>query len=836
MAPKRSKKEGASKQRSATLASPSKQQTLLAESAPHTSAAGKLRSLRDHQASSKNTKTKAEPKSSPIAKQNGRSDPDFKENIKDGTKSKGSIHSFFAAATQRPQASQESPRRASRASTPLDLAETIDSDDDTASVLSLSKGSSTALALRKRKNFHSNGTFGQIADDAGLPATQKFRRTGEATRTPSMALSNDDKRPWTVQFAPTSVSELAVHKRKVDDVRGWLRSAFAARRNKALIVKGPAGAGKTSTLKLLAEELGVEILEWSNPAGKDYVDSAQALSAQFEDFIARSGRSSSLSLVQDLEDVALSSVRETRPEPLENQILLIEEFPSTFSKTSPALQSFRSAIAQHLVSRGNITKTIPLVMIISETLMSTNTAASDSFTTHRLLGPELSIHPFIDTIEFNAVAPTIILKALDAVTVKEARKSGRRTTPGPAVLKRLADFGDIRSAVSTLEFLCLRGDEEGNWSAKVAFSKPKKKVAEAPLTKLEQEALGWIASRESAIGIWHGVGKVMYNKRVDQAQPDTTLQPPPWLSQHHRPKVPENDVNLLVNDIGTDTATFIAALHENYLLSCAALPTEASLDSVFGCIDGLSDSDLLSVDRFSSGRAYTGSATDTLRQDEMSFQLAVRALLFNLPANAKRVAPSGGPKVDAHRMYYPASLKLWRRREEVETAIDSIKARLQPLLRASHRKLNTVYSLANTDAQLSREDSGDVVTKETSSYWIALASTGLLVECLPYLARSLESTLDDKVTSDLSRTVTRITGITHDDQTTDDLDGSSGDGSTDGAEQWTTDLADDRSKTSKRPRLTKKEADFAFGLGGQKLPTEHPTTSLVLDDDDIVDD
>lgn len=39
-----------------------------------------------------------------------------------------------------------------------------------------------------------------------------------------------DRRPWAQRFAPSSLEELAVHKRKVGDVRNWLEEAFAGKR------------------------------------------------------------------------------------------------------------------------------------------------------------------------------------------------------------------------------------------------------------------------------------------------------------------------------------------------------------------------------------------------------------------------------------------------------------------------------------------------------------------------------------------------------------------------------------------------------------------------------
>lgn len=40
-----------------------------------------------------------------------------------------------------------------------------------------------------------------------------------------------DRRPWAQRFAPVSLGELAVHKKKVSDVQHWLEDAFAGRRS-----------------------------------------------------------------------------------------------------------------------------------------------------------------------------------------------------------------------------------------------------------------------------------------------------------------------------------------------------------------------------------------------------------------------------------------------------------------------------------------------------------------------------------------------------------------------------------------------------------------------------
>jgi cell cycle checkpoint protein len=74
-----------------------------------------------------------------------------KPTVQDEPKPKAKpIYSFFNAATQRQQSSQRS-ASPMNPPPPLDQTETIDSEDENASTLELSKASSVALAMRKRK-------------------------------------------------------------------------------------------------------------------------------------------------------------------------------------------------------------------------------------------------------------------------------------------------------------------------------------------------------------------------------------------------------------------------------------------------------------------------------------------------------------------------------------------------------------------------------------------------------------------------------------------------------------------------------------------------------------
>jgi Tfp pilus assembly pilus retraction ATPase PilT len=103
-----------------------------------------------------------------------------------------------------------------------------------------------------------------------------------------IGFSSQDNQLWVDKYAPQSLQDLAVHKRKVDDVRRWLVDAFdekgpskhrvspsicfpvfetSTRRScdnvqRLLIFTGPAGSGKTTTLRVLAREMDFDIVEF----------------------------------------------------------------------------------------------------------------------------------------------------------------------------------------------------------------------------------------------------------------------------------------------------------------------------------------------------------------------------------------------------------------------------------------------------------------------------------------------------------------------------------------------------------------------------------------------
>lgn len=504
-----------------------------------------------------------------------------------------------------------------------------------------------------------------------------------------------------------------------------------------LILRGPSGAGKTATISTLATAMAFEVTEWRNPINIDYSSEGYiSVSTQFEDFLGRSGKFDSLTLTLIGDGTSAESQRPASPSLLpgstKQRVIVLEEFPSTFSSESAALRSFRSNILQHLAVNPPLDTVTPIILIITETHQAATVSANDSFTAHRLLGPDILNHPNTTVIEYNPIAATLLTKALELVIHKEARRSGRRRIPGHAVLKKLGEAGDVRSAIGSLEILCLRANDGDDWGGRVT-SREKKGVS--ALTNIWRERLEMVTQRGASLGIFHAVGKVVYNKRHEPTAIDTHARTPEHLRQYVQEMASQVSIDDLLNETGADISTFIAALHENYILSCES--PSSFTDAFNGCIDALSDSDLLSLDKSVSFNSFGRGSSDALRQDEIAFHIAVRGLLFALPYPVKRRALDKG-KGDPFKMAWPTSLRVGRRREEVEGLVEAWGER---------QRVSVPLTGGPKVTGLGPSDEREQKYQEPFRTNISSTKDELLLERLPYAAKiSPENNQLEKIT------------------------------------------------------------------------------------------
>lgn len=315
--------------------------------------------------------------------------------------------------------------------------------------------------------------------------------------------------------------DLAVHPKKVAEVRYWLEHVLDGfSKQRLLILKGSAGTGKTATINALSRELDFETLEWKNPTTaergvtrrEDGVFSS-GLAGVFEEFVCRAGRFGSLEMAPT-STAPSATHRSTASESGgdKRRIILIEDFPNAlFTSSQASLASFRHTIKSFLAMVKPFRSAPPLpplVLIISESATVTGPGA---FTAHRLLSAEILNHPLTASISFNKIAPTFMLKALTAIMTQETRESGRKFGPSIPLMEALTSSGDVRSAIMGLEFLAVNGDL-GAFSERTTVARKKKRLGEGELNQLERETLMGVTQRESQMGIFHAIGKVVHNK------------------------------------------------------------------------------------------------------------------------------------------------------------------------------------------------------------------------------------------------------------------------------------------------------------------------------------
>ena len=606
--------------------------------------------------------------------------------------------------------------------------------------------------------------------------------------------------------------------------------------------------------------MGADLLEWKAPTSSYSAFGQLSMSGQFEDFLERGGKFGGLELASDDSGGRNdASGAETVFDTVKPKLILIEEFPTMLSRTSAALKSFRSSVFNYLAANilstpfamqeGLNTSIVPIIMIVTETRLSSRNTRDDCFTVHRLLGSDILSHPSVSVIEFNPVAPTYLIKAIDLVIQKEAKESGRKRTPGRSIVEKLGEIGDVRSAIGNLEFLYFKSEGGADWSTITDGRAKKRGKPTTTASKMKPDSLEMITHREVNIGLFHAVGKVVYNKRDEPLSTDlasmTLLQPPSHLAQHARLKVSQVSVDTLIDDVDTDPHTFVAALHENFVPSCESIQF---LESLNGCLDVLSDSDLVDSDRgpetgFNGVKRMpyqSNTATELLYQDEICFHIAVRGLLFALPSPVKRqAAPVSShrakAKANAFKMFYPQSLQLYRPFEETEALVEmwSLKYAnhvLQPedesnqqsntIQEAGTRMSTSTSTSTPSSAHGNNPHSAPSRSSEPTLIGNNTSKVDLLLDTLPYA-----SMLERNHSAQLQR-ITCLTGVEKPD---DDDDHSDSDSDGDNS------VAAGQSAARARRMESRSMPLFPPATGSVSGSGSADTSKLYLTDDDIED-
>ena len=419
--------------------------------------------------------------------------------------------------------------------------------------------------------------------------------------------------PWVTKYKPMFESDLAVHKKKVEDVKQCLQGFFRrnGQKNEAGIVllTGPAGAGKTALVEVLARQMGCKLKEWINPVGCDYQEKSlgnwrehqaqqASQSEMFRDFLLRANRYTGLQMVGgDRDDGS-------------KMIVLIEDLPN-FVLHDP--KKLHTMLRQYLSSGRN-----PVVFVLSDT----HTADA---TVHSIFPKNIQLELHIKNISFNAVAATGLTKCMTKIVRDESKLNPDMEIPTKQVYDSIVSScsGDVRSCINSLQFYCTKltvptdekqrngGHSENKKSvSKTKTIKTKTSKKKENGSKLSEEECPVFCGRDASLFLFRALGKILYCKReTTQNEVETAL--PHHLSHHTRmPLVADPEEVFDRTQISSDT--FILYLHQNYT------PFFASIEDLSDAAECLSDADLM-----------MGAWTSRGVMSDYSSSVAMRGIMFN---------------------------------------------------------------------------------------------------------------------------------------------------------------------------------------------------------------
>ncbi|KAG9029405.1 Cell cycle checkpoint protein rad17 [Tulasnella sp. JGI-2019a] len=479
------------------------------------------------------------------------------------------------------------------------------------STLKLGKVSAAGIAAKKAlvkpiTQFVKPTSLGS-ASNGGTPApTTRHEDKGKQKE----VLPDIEDQLWVDQYEPLVEGDLAVHKRKVEDVRRWLVEALDGGKlrkyRRILTLTGPAGSGKTATLKILAKELDVEIVEWRNGVDDsfqgDFLD-YESLSLKFQNFLDRASSYRSLSFTlgtpSSSSQANFTSQASGKPR---RQLILIEDLPNILH--SATREAFQSALTAFATSAEP--PSCPLVIVISDTGVrgeskdergghsagfggSGQDEAVDvrSVIPHGILGG-----PYCTQIPFNPIATTIMRKAVNSLLTRVASSPSATSHQKPS--KEVVDIivesanGDIRSAIMALQFACivdLPGSKGAGRAKGLREGKGVKGILEA------------ITQREQSLLLFHLLGKLLYNKRYgdpeeEEDAPYHLMQLPKHLRKQHERRLSKVDANVLYAESPVDTSLVSLYVHQNYTQFCETVEECDGIMANLSDVDGLCNSDL----------------------------------------------------------------------------------------------------------------------------------------------------------------------------------------------------------------------------------------------------
>ncbi|KAL7231278.1 hypothetical protein ACSBR2_009527 [Camellia fascicularis] len=410
---------------------------------------------------------------------------------------------------------------------------------------------------------------------------------------------------WVDKYKPRSLEELAVHKKKVEEVKLWFEEKLRKQKeefcNNVLLITGQAGVGKSATVHVIASHLGATVCEWETPiptiwqehlhnsnSGMHYTSKLD----EFENFVERIRK-------YGLIPSSFNGGSQT------SNILLIDDLPVANGKV--AYERLNRCL--HLLVQSAL---IPTVILITE-------CGKDDSSDHSPRNWEelqLSLQRAgACKVAFNPITVNSIKKTLSRL----CREEHCNVDTEQVDLIARASGGDIRHAITSLQYFYVKPHLRRSLTFSSGTPTYLKERSDE-INRLD-DGFSLPLGRDETLSLFHALGKFLHNKR--ETESSISLDHNAFLLKERFARLPlkmDAPEKVLCKSHGQarPVADF---LHENVL----DFLSEEAIDDAWVVTSYLSDADFL-LASLSGMRSRNYEAENIVQSSAAS--VSVRGVLF----------------------------------------------------------------------------------------------------------------------------------------------------------------------------------------------------------------
>ncbi|XP_041016459.1 cell cycle checkpoint protein RAD17 [Juglans microcarpa x Juglans regia] len=410
---------------------------------------------------------------------------------------------------------------------------------------------------------------------------------------------------WVDKYKPRSLEELAVHKKKVEEVKVWfedrLRSSKEKFSNQVLVITGQAGVGKSATIHTIASHLGARVCEWNTPTpiiwqehlhnsstGINYTSKLD----EFENFAERIRKYGLIP--SSFTGGSKSSV-----------ILLIDDLPVMNGKA--AFRRLQNCL--HLLVQSTRVPTAVLLSDCGKTDSADLTARC--FEELRLCLESAGACK----VAFNPITHNSIKRTLSRI----CRQERCNVAADQIDLIANASGGDIRHAITSLQFFCFKPDPMHSLS--ICYTTTICSREKPDVLRALDDGFSLQFGRDESLSLFHALGKFLHNKR--DSENGMELEQAEFIVQERLSRLPlkmhaPEKVLCQAHGQARPIADF---LHENVL----DFLSEEAIDDAWAVASYLGDADML-LATFRGMLSRYNEAENVLQSAAAS--VAARGVLF----------------------------------------------------------------------------------------------------------------------------------------------------------------------------------------------------------------